>query len=200
MRRAARRAPALALALAAGAAACSGPPTVRTPAAPRPPAPAGPRPSAPAGPAPAPAQASGARCRAGQLSAGRTSTREAAGQVLAVYSLRNVSGTACVLFGYPAISLVGPAGQALPTTVVRGGSALLPPQAPQVVVLNPGSAASFRVAWSGVPQGGQPSCPASARLEITPPGDFSSVVLADQIAPCGPLHVSPVAAGDAASP
>jgi hypothetical protein len=96
--------------------------------------------------------------------------------------------------GYPGLLLLGSAGAALPTNVVRKGTYGFTAMAPTTVLLPPGGTAYFNIGYSDVPVGGETTCPNSASLEITPPNAYDHLVLAATLAPCGggTVVVSPV--------
>ncbi|MGH9108064.1 MAG: DUF4232 domain-containing protein [Acidimicrobiales bacterium] len=121
----------------------------------------------------------------------------AAGTITMTVTLTNTSTVACTLNGYPGMQLLDAQGGDLPTDVVRGGFRFLDAaanQPPATVRLAPRAVARFSLAYEDVPVGGETSCPTSAQAEVTPPGDFTHVVVGLSIAPCdhGTVHVSPV--------
>ena len=92
---------------------------------------------------PAPATAlPTAACAASQLKLAYVGTQGATGHFELSLSLRNLSGRACALRGYPEARLLDAAGQALPMRIKRGGGFFPDTQSrPQRVVLRSGSAA-----------------------------------------------------------
>jgi hypothetical protein len=118
----------------------------------------------------------------------------AAGTIETTVGLRNTTGTACTLGGYPGLLLLNGTGSALPTTVVRKGSYGFTAMAPLTVSLAPGSSVYFNIGYSDVPVGGETSCPASAQLEVTPPNAYGHLVVPATLSPCGggTMTVSPV--------
>ena len=128
----------------------------------------------------------------------------ATGHIEASFQLRNVSQTACSLFGYPGAQLLDAKGGDLPTRVQRGG-AFFPEtrRQPRKVLLVPGQAARFVFGYSTNPEygsgatGAPQSCPAAAKVEVTPPNTYSRLAVTmssgDSFAPCGGVLVaSPV--------
>jgi hypothetical protein len=79
-------------------------------------------------------------------------------------------------------------------TTVPGGSYAFTDFSPTKVTLEPGSTAYFNVGYSDVPAGSESTCPSPARLEVTPPNDFSQLAIAFEGSVCndGTLAVSPV--------
>jgi hypothetical protein len=129
-------------------------------------------------------------------------TAAAAGHIVVTYGLSNTSAAACTLFGYPAVGMADASGRTLPSQVSHGGSYTFVAEMPTTVTLSPGARASFFLGYSDVPTGNETSCPQSAQVYITPPGDTGRVALADRIAPCGngAMTVSPVHPGVAPPP
>jgi hypothetical protein len=131
-------------------------------------------------------------CQPGQLSLTVASTGAAAGSSRVTYVFRNISAGACSLYGYPGMQMLDAAGHPLPTTVIRGSSVTVPALPKRLVVLQPKGAASFYAGYSNVPTGSE-QCPSSARVEVTPPNDYSHLTISEKIAPCGGrITVSPV--------
>jgi Domain of unknown function (DUF4232) len=129
------------------------------------------------------------RCRTSQLGF-RFSTDGAAGSIHINGDLTNRSQTTCSLYGYPGLGLLGKSGAALPATVVRSPSVVVPAVAEKLVVLAPGQTARFYAGYSDVDP--QP-CPSAVRLEVTPPNAYTHLTVPAAIAPCGGIiHVSPV--------
>ncbi len=121
----------------------------------------------------------------------------AAGTVTTTVGLTNTSSATCTMRGYPGMQLLSSSGAPIPTTVVRGGVQFpnrAADAAPALVSLAAGAAARFSIQWTDVPVGGETTCPASARSEVTPPTDTAYGVMTLNIAPCdhGTVHVSPV--------
>ncbi|MGH9089053.1 MAG: DUF4232 domain-containing protein [Acidimicrobiales bacterium] len=138
-----------------------------------------------------------ATCQPGQLSAtiGR-STGAAGTQSLAV-TFTDTSSAMCVLDGYPGMQLLDAQGAAITTTVVRGQFHFLQTpanQPPTAVRLAPQGKGTFALAYEDVPVGNETSCPTSSKAEITPPNDYTHLVVTLSITPCGngTVHVSPV--------
>ena len=133
------------------------------------------------------------RCTVGQLTVRQTSSNGAAGSVGLTYAFTNISATACSLHGYPGMQMLAAGGTALPTTVLRAPSVVVPSVVEHTVVLAPNAIASFYAGYSDVSAG---SCPRAARLELTPPNAYDHLTIASSISPCrGRINVSPVFAG-----
>ena len=138
------------------------------------------------------------RCERRQLSLARPSSNGAAGSVGLRFTFTNTSATACHLFGFPGIRLLSH-GRALPTTVIRGTSNVVPFEPENRVTLAPGGRASFFAGYSDVPTGSQ-RCPASTGANVWAPNDFHSIHVRFPAQACGGrVTVSPVVPGRPAS-
>lgn len=142
-----------------------------------------------------------ARCRRAQLSASTLPGQAGVGHVGQVLVLTNTSAVTCTLIGYPGLRLLTAAGTPMPTTVLRGSGYLYQDPGPHLVTLAPGGTASDGVEWDHIPGPNDPQtgCATSAKVEITPPNDYTSLVIADAIQACngGQLVVSAMQAGSA---
>ena len=129
------------------------------------------------------------RCLTSQLGF-RLSTNGAAGSIHLNGDLTNRSQTTCSLYGYPGLGLLDKTGTALPTTVLRSPSVVVPSVPEKLVVLAPNQTARFYAGYSDVDP--QPRRSA-AKLEVTPPNAYTHLTVPAAIAPCGGIiHVSPV--------
>ena len=134
------------------------------------------------------------RCERRQLSLAPPSSNGAAGSVGLRFTFRNTSATACHLFGFPGIRLLSH-GRALPTTVIRGTSNVVPFEPENRVTLAPGGRASFFAGYSDVPTGSQ-KCPTSTGANVWAPNDFKSIHVRFPAQACGGrVTVSPVVPG-----
>jgi hypothetical protein len=134
------------------------------------------------------------RCDRRQLSLAPPSSNGAAGSVGLRFTFRNTSATACHLFGFPGIRLLSH-GRALPTTVIRGTSNVVPFEPENTVTLAPGGRASFFAGYSDVPTGSQ-KCPTSTGANVWAPNDFRSIHVRFPAQACGGrVTVSPVVPG-----
>jgi Protein of unknown function (DUF4232) len=134
------------------------------------------------------------RCDRRQLSLAPPSSNGAAGSVGLRFTFRNTSATACHLFGFPGIRLLSH-GRALPTTVIRGTSNVVPFEPENRVTLAPGGRASFFAGYSDVPTGSQ-KCPTSTGADVWAPNDFRSIHVRFPAQACGGrVTVSPVVPG-----
>jgi hypothetical protein len=134
------------------------------------------------------------RCERRQLSLAPPSSNGAAGSVGLRFTFRNTSATACHLFGFPGIRLLSH-GRALPTTVIRGTSNVVPFEPENRVTLAPGGRASFFAGYSDVPTGSQ-KCPTSTGANVWAPNDFRSIHVRFPAQACGGrVTVSPVVPG-----
>lgn len=141
------------------------------------------------------------RCSSAQLHLSFGGTQGATGHMEATFVLRNVSGSACTLRGYPGAQMYDPAGGALPTHVQRGGGFFPDTHlAVRRVSLAPGGHASFGLSFVTAREfaGGKP-CPTAARLDSVPPNAYQPLRVSltgaarPKFAPCGgQLVASPV--------
>ncbi|MGH8979977.1 MAG: DUF4232 domain-containing protein [Acidimicrobiales bacterium] len=134
--------------------------------------------------------AASAKCQLSQLTIAESGAGGAAGTEEHTYSLVNSSSTACTLYGYPGILLLGPGSAPEPTTVARGGGLSFESIAASTVKLVPGATAYFNVGTSDV----TPPCSTSTAVEITPPTNTTHAVVASSVTACdnGTVHVSAV--------
>jgi hypothetical protein len=137
-------------------------------------------------------------CPSSQLTVTPQTGQGAAGTIEMSMTMVNHGSSSCLLDGYPGLQLLDANGHPLPTNVVRGGgptfAAPAANQPPAQVVLAPGATAAFSLSYEDVPVGTETTCPTSSSAEVTPPNDYTYVVVPLQIAPCGggTIHVSPV--------
>jgi len=123
-------------------------------------------------------------------------TDEAAmgGVRMIVYAFKNKSAGPCTLKGYPRFELldkagnVRPHGRAINSQRAPGEETEQPPQ---LVRLEPGKEAAFRVDYrtGGAGYSGKP-CPLSRRVRITAPGTTRRFVWREEISLCSGLQVS----------
>jgi hypothetical protein len=113
-----------------------------------------------------------------------------------VYAFKNKSSGTCTLKGYPRFELldksgyVRPHGRAISSQKAPGEETK---QQPQLVTIEPGKEAAFRVDYQtgGAGYLGKP-CPLSRRVRITPPGTTRRFVRREEISLCSSLQISPV--------
>ena len=139
-------------------------------------------------------QATTHRCLRRQLTLATPSSNGALGSVGLRFTFTNRSATACRLFGFPGMRLLSH-GRALPTTVVRGTSNVVPFEPENTVTLAPGGRASFFAGYSDVPTGNQ-RCASSTGANVWAPNDFRSIRVHFPATACGGrITVSPVVPG-----
>lgn len=139
-------------------------------------------------------------CRNQDLSV-RHVTDDAAmgGQNLIDYAFKNNSTSPCTLTGYPRFELldqsgkVRPRGRAINSQQLPGDEAKQPPQ---LVTIEPGKEAGFRVYYNSGGAGymGKP-CPVSRKVRITAPGTTRRFLRREQITSCRSVQVSSVRSG-----
>jgi hypothetical protein len=112
------------------------------------------------------------------------------------YAFKNKSSATCTLRGYPRFELlnesgaVAPHGRAVNSQQLPSDGEKHPPQ---MVTIDPGKEAGFRVHYStgGAGYLGKP-CPISRRVRITAPGTTHRFRLREEISLCGGLQVSAI--------
>jgi hypothetical protein len=152
-------------------------------------------------PAPAPpAPAVAARCDLPELTVAFAGESGAIGGLrVDTYVMTNTGRTACWLYGYAGMLMLGPTGNPMPTNVVRhGGNVAGADPGPSLVTLRPGASASFLAGWRAWYDGGT-TCAAASGLVITPPDayDHWTIPVTWGLAPCngGEIDVTAVAPG-----
>ncbi|GAC1434981.1 MAG: hypothetical protein NVSMB65_08960 [Chloroflexota bacterium] len=143
------------------------------------------------------AAASGAPCQPRQLTIAVLASNGAMGHIGLMIQLHNRSGQSCTLFGYPGAQLLDARHRALPTHLHWGLGYLSGNSVRQTVWLPRGGNAFFILEWAHIPTGNE-ACPRAPYILITPPNDYSSLLVS--LAPgfidaCGGrLNASPVLA------
>ncbi len=141
------------------------------------------------------------RCATSALAGSVAGSSGAAGTIETTVALKSTATGPCVLGGYPGLQMLGSAGTALATVVVRKGNYSFTSMAPTTVTVTGGQSVYFNIGYSDVPAGKETTCPTSASLEVTPPNATDHLVIAAALAPCsgGTLTVSPVFAATGAN-
>ena len=138
-----------------------------------------------------------APCRGADLSPRHVSDDAAmGGHNLSVYAFKNESLNACTLKGYPVFELLNksarllPKGRAINSRKLMGDEA---ESAPQLVTIEPGKEAIFRVYSNngGAGYRGKP-CPISRFVNMTAPGTTRAFVLRADLRSCQTVKVSAV--------
>jgi hypothetical protein len=144
------------------------------------------------------------RCLNTQLRVAPGRSEGALGHIGVVVHFTNRSRSTCQLAGYPGLQMLNGAGRPIPTYVQRGIAYTVPKVPDRVVILAPAAVASFYLGYDDSTGFGNEKCPASTRVEITPPNDYRPLTIAWQIEPyggdiphlqCGEITVSPVFPG-----
>jgi hypothetical protein len=163
-------------------------------------------PAPPATAAPSPTQTAAApsptRCHTAGLQVAFTGSEGAAGTIVDSFRLRNIGTSPCTIYGFVGMQMLDASGRAVATRVVRNGGLFSTQAGPARFLLQPGTAASFQVAWSDVPHGVEGPCAEAASLVVTPPDEFDHRVISVSgwnLAPCagGELDVTPIRAAGA---
>jgi hypothetical protein len=186
-------------AVAVAVSGCSARTTASPPAAPAAPTTAAPATTAPRTAPPAAPPSQPVACRSAQLQLRTGRTEGATGHRYVTYGLRNRSGAACTMFGYPGVQLLDADGRAL-RTVLRHGELGTGPA--RRVLLRPGGWGFFVVEEGVIPYDTDPQpCPAAASIAVTPPQQRQALTAPTALAPCGGrLTVSPVGLTGALTP
>ncbi len=141
-----------------------------------------------------------APCRGADLSVRYVDDDAAMGGVhVATFAFKNESASPCALMGYPVFHLLNGSGR-----VLRRGRAInsrqLPgdeaPMPPQLITVEPGKEAGFRVYFNtgGAGYLGKP-CPTSRKVWISAPGSSRSFILKQEIQSCTTVKVSSIRGG-----
>lgn len=110
------------------------------------------------------------RCRTADLHAYLSRFGAAAGTVVGDVGLRNRSGHACFVYGYPGLGLEDAHHGVMTSRVTWGSTVARHDPRPHRIVLSPGRTAFANLQYSDVPFGNE-RCRVSAWLEVTPPDD-----------------------------
>lgn len=144
---------------------------------------------------PGQAAAPGAACQARDLHLRLAGTDTGAGTTALTVAIANHAATACVLGGYPALSLLGTDGAFRPARVSHGRGTLFSGVLDRTVRLATGAQASFFITYRDFnPVTGRPG-PAAAALRVGLPGVPGRFTVPARFAPYGGISVSPVRAG-----
>jgi len=142
-----------------------------------------------------PVQIPAGACRTNQLAVSSVGSDGAAGTILDILQLTNVSGTTCVLNGYVTVQMLDASNAPMTTNNVNSGGFWAGYPGPSPVSLAPGAAAPFGLFWSDVPTGAETTCPTSMSQLITPPGQTTALTLTGvTMAPCnsGTINIGPI--------
>lgn len=133
-------------------------------------------------------------CKSGDLALNRINEDAGAGHRVVTYGLVNNGPAACVVNGYPTLSLIDADGRRTDAiNVVQTDQAFFNVGGPaQPVTLGPGGKGVFFLSFAGIQATDKP-CIAVAKLDVTPPGNTQSIELADTLQVCtGEVRLSPV--------
>lgn len=117
-------------------------------------------------------------------------------------SLTNTGPSACVIGGYPTVTVLDGTGAPLANVVAERGpdNYFNNSGAPRSVSLKPGGKAVFDLAWNVVPHEaeGETVCPTAKTVRVNAPGDATPLDLAQTFTPCGGgVKVSPLRPAEA---
>ena len=136
------------------------------------------------------------RCHTNQLAVAQDGGGVAVGNVGVSFTIRSLAAQTCSLFGYPGAQLLDSNSRPMPTTLRWSlNGYLIGTVQEQTVVLPTGATAFFVLEYTDVPGRGD-SCPTASYLRVTPPDEFTSLVIpVHGVAPCGGrMTASPVLA------
>ena len=94
----------------------------------------------------------------------------AAGTIVLGFALKNTGSTACRTYGWPGVAFQSSKGAAPPTNATRTTGDVVGSTPADVLTLQPGQEASFRMVTSDMATGGG-SCPTAGKLQIYAPND-----------------------------
>jgi hypothetical protein len=143
--------------------------------------------------------ASPTTCRGEQLKVKHVTDDAAMGGVRLIdYSFTNRSSSPCTLKGYARFEALNRAGRLLKhgRAVNREELPSLEKKAPELVTLEPGGTAWFRIHFNAGGAGYEgPRCPESFKVRITAPGARRGRVLREGITMCRRIEISAVMSG-----
>lgn len=150
----------------------------------------------PAAPAHA-SQAGAARaaCQARDLHLRLAGTDTGVGTTALTVAIADHAGAACVIGGYPALSLLGGGGVPQVARVSHGRGALFAGVLDRPVRLAPGGQASFFITYRDFNPVTGHAGPAAAALRVALPGVPGRFTVPARFAPYGVISVSPIRAG-----
>lgn len=137
-------------------------------------------------------------CSAADLTPSLLGTNGAAGTLVLGIALKNTGTKACQTYGWPGVEFLSSSGAALPTNATRTTADVVGATPANVLTLQPGEEASFRIVSSDVAPGGG-SCPTASALQIYAPNDTATMkVKLPGVAACGSATLSPMLPGSSA--
>jgi len=115
---------------------------------------------------------------------------------------KNISTSTCTLTGYPALQMLDANGANIPTFSLHIAPYAAPAGSKSTATLAPGQVAKFDMQFHSQTGYGNLSCPTSAKVAFTAPGDTAPVTIAWKLQPyggstiqtlrCGEIKVSPI--------
>lgn len=142
-----------------------------------------------------PAQAAGPACQASHLSLRLVGTDTGVGTTALTVAIANHAARACVLTGYPSLSLIRANGAPVPSPFGHGSGGWFAGQTVRPVRVAPAGQASFFITYRDFnPVTGHPG-PAVSALRVRLPGVAGQFTVPARFAPYGPISVSPIRAG-----
>jgi hypothetical protein len=137
-------------------------------------------------------------CDASDLTPVYLGSNGAAGTIVLGFALKNTGSSTCHTYGWPGVQFLSSSGAALPTGSTRTTGDVVGSTPANVLTLQPGEEASFRMVTSDMGPNGS-SCPTAAALQIYAPDDTVKMrVSVSGVAACGKSTVSPMMPGASA--
>jgi hypothetical protein len=131
----------------------------------------------------------GERCHTAGLSLTLLGVDVGAGNLVGTFHLTNNLDVSCSFLGFPGAQLLDDAGDAVRTTVDWGGGRFSGDPPPSSVVVQPHTAAMFRIHWEQIPVGNETMCSMASQLAVTPPDEFDPLTVRVAIRACGGGHL-----------
>lgn len=132
-----------------------------------------------------PAPVSGDRCHTSGLELSLDNVDVGAGNLVGTFELTNRASVECSLYGFVGAQMLDGANNPLPTKVDWGGGWMMNQPGPSTISLSPGESGVFRIHWEQVPVGNETTCPASSFLAVTPPDEYTPLILPIVMRACG---------------
>lgn len=137
----------------------------------------------------------GSPCTAAGLTPVYLGSNGAAGTIVLGFALKNTGSTTCHTYGWPGVEFLSSKDVGLPTNATRTTGDVVGSTPADVLTLQPGDEASFRMVTSDMATGGG-SCPTASKLQIYAPDDTVAMkVSVPGVAACGKATLSPMMAG-----
>jgi hypothetical protein len=131
----------------------------------------------------------GDRCHTAGLGVTLQGVDAGAGNLVGTFHFVNNLDVTCTLFGFPGAQMLDDADNPVQTTVVWGGGLFSNDPPTSQVLVQPHSAAAFRIHWEQVPVGNETTCSMASQLAVTPPDEYVPLIVRVSIRACGGGHL-----------